>query len=98
MTKKNKTLKETGAWPYSPTHPFSIGLMEMMKEMGLKSYYLLSRKSGIPLSTCRDIFCSGYAGPSWQTFNQLAVSFDLSHAKFAESLEEKYLKKKKKRA
>lgn len=93
----SKNMKKTITWPYTPSHPFAIGLVEKMKEQGIDSYYVLSRETGIPLTTCREIFGDEYSGPNWKTVETLAEYFGQSCGNFARSLEEKFIKKRNKK-
>lgn len=83
---------------YTPTHPFAIGLLTLMKENGIKGHWRLHQATGLPLTTCRNIFQKGYTGPDWLTLKALADYFGQTPAYFLKRLEKKYAQNKHKKS
>jgi len=68
---------------------FARVFSRFLRDHGIKTFYALSRKTGMNAVTCRKMFQDTYTGPNWPTVQILAKSFDYTPSQFVAMLEKK---------
>jgi len=70
--------------------PFAKSFARFLRENGIKTFYALSRKTGMNTETCRKMFSPKYTGPNWPTIKILAGAFGYDAGEFVSMMERKY--------